>query len=51
MHSNARLKKLKLASCWRIDVELYKNFYGKLGVQIWTTLDASYAAVADLEIV
>ena len=21
-----------------IDVELYKNFYAKLGVQIWTTL-------------
>ena len=36
MHSKARLKKLKLVSCWRIDVELYKNFYAKLGVQIWT---------------
>ena len=37
MHSKARLKKLKMVGCWRIDVELYKNFYTKLGVQIWTT--------------
>ena len=37
MHSKARLKKLKMVGCWRIDVELYKNFYAKLGVQIRTT--------------
>ena len=29
-----------MVGCWRIDVELYKNFYTKLGVQIWTTLEA-----------
>ena len=38
MHSKAKLKKMKMVGCWRIDVELYKNFYAKLGVQIRTTL-------------
>ena len=38
MHSKARLKKLKMVRCRRIDIELYKNFYAKLGVQIWTAL-------------
>ena len=39
MYSKARLKKLKMVGCWRIDVELYKNFYTKLGVQIRTILE------------
>ena len=39
MHSKARLKKLETMRCQRIDVELYKNFYTKKGVQIRTTLD------------
>ena len=38
MHSKARLKKLRMMRCQRTDVEFYKNFYAKLGVQIWTTL-------------
>ena len=42
MHSKARLKKLKMVGCQRIDVELYKNFYAKLGVQILTTLVVQY---------
>ena len=42
MHWKARLKKkLKMVGCRSIDVELYKNFYAKLGVQIWATLAAS----------
>ena len=39
IHSKARLKNLKMVGFRRIDVELYKTFYTKLGVQIWTTLE------------
>ena len=30
-----------MVGCRSIDIELYKNFYAKLGVQIWATLAAS----------
>ena len=43
MHSKAKLKKMKMVGCWRIDVELYKNFYAKLGVQIRATLETKHA--------
>ena len=48
MHSKARLKKLKMVGCWRIDVELYENFYAKLG---WIGIDYQYQSIDKLVLI